>query len=319
MLLSTAIDNYVTDRVERAEIVDYTAQAIRWRLMVVRRCIGDTDVRALTPAHTRAYEAAIGWQRPASRKAHISTWRRFCRWLLEEDLIAQDPALRAGRVREPRHVPRALNPAQLSRLWASLPDARARLIVALMARLGLRCCEVANLRVEDFDSQATTLLIRGKFDNQRRLPVPPDVAELLGDHVAGRLAGAMFGTTGARLVSRQVVKWMKRAGIKAAARDGVSAHALRHTAAADLYGLTKDLRLVKGLLGHSNVATTDRYIGDSDLDTMRRALAGRGAVPAGGGEAHGRQRTSPGVKERYAAWSAVVTHGTGRGIPGPAA
>ena len=271
MVLSEAVEEYVGGRHGRGEIGAHTASVLRYRLMSVVRFVGDTD--RLEPAQVAAWQCHIAWQRPRSRKALYSTLSAFCRWMVAEGLAERDPTVGLGRVREPVALPRALSPAQLARLVAVLPDTRARAIVALQGRLGLRCAEVANLTVEDWDRATNTLLVNGKFDNQRRLPVPDDVARVLEQHLDGRASGPMIGYS-PHHISKQVSRWMTSAGVKSAPRDGFSAHALRHTAASDLYAMTRDVRLAQRLLGHANIATTDRYLRPGDLDELRRGLGG---------------------------------------------
>jgi len=263
---------YVTDRAERGEISARTATAHRNRLRRVVRHVGDCDCCDFGPAEVTSWQRAVGTQKPGSRKILYSTLRGFCRWMAQEGIVEVDPAARLlGRVRQPTAAPRALSGAQLARLVGVLPNPRARVVVALEARLGLRCMEVSGLDVTDWDRDTQTLFVQGKNDSQRKLPVPHDVAELLDAYVGERTSGPLIGCRPDG-ISKLVVGWMKLAGLKSAARDGISAHALRHTAASDLYQQTHDLKLAQKLLGHKNVQTTDRYLRPGDLDELRAAL-----------------------------------------------
>lgn len=271
MLLSDAVEAYVKDRSGRGEIGAYSACLFRSRLAAVVRAVGDVELECFTPAAVALYQRAVAAQRPNSRRSYFATLSRFCRWLVEEELIERDPTLRMVRVRLPASVPKALGPVQLARLASVLPDDRARAVVALQSRLGLRCGEVANLEVSDWDRAARTLVVKGKFDDERRLPVPLDVANVLETYLGGRTSGSLIGWT-AGWVSKQLSRWMDEAGLKSAPRDGISAHALRRTAASDLYAQTHDVRLAQRLLGHRNIATTDRYLRPGDMDELRAAL-----------------------------------------------
>jgi integrase len=64
---------------------------------------------------------------------------------------------------------------------------------------------------------------------------------------------------------------MAAAGLKTGPRDGVSAHALRHTAAAELLEECGNVRVVQEFLGHANVATTDRYLRKTPMAKMKAA------------------------------------------------
>jgi site-specific recombinase XerD len=269
--VETWVERYVDDRLARGEIGAKTARQLRWRLSTLTRLCPELEISELRREHIVAWERTIGWQRPASRRAYISTVRTFCRWAIDSDLLDVDPTARLGRVREPRRLPRALSDAQMARLRLVLPDRRARLIVALMGRLGLRCAEVAGLSVEDYDTVRGSVFIRGKGDNERLVAVPRDVAALLAAQVRGRTSGPVLDGTAATL-SRQVAGWMDAAGLKSGPYDGMSAHALRHTAASDAFDRCANVRTVQELLGHANIATTDRYLRRADLDAQRAAL-----------------------------------------------
>jgi site-specific recombinase XerD len=269
--MRSSVERYVSGRAARGEISANTARQLRWRLGTLVRSVGELDVAELRREHILAWAAVIGHQRPASRRAYLSTVKTFCRWALDEELLERDPTARLSAVREPRRAPRALSAAQMGRLTLVLPDQRARLIVALMGRLGLRCCEVANLCVEHYDTDLEALSVRGKRDDARMVAVPGDVAQSLRAHLRGRPAGKLVSGTAATL-SRQVTGWMDEAGLKVAPYDGMSAHALRHTAASDALERCGNVRTVQELLGHANLATTDRYLRRADLAAQRAAL-----------------------------------------------
>jgi integrase/recombinase XerC/integrase/recombinase XerD len=266
-----SVERYVSGRLARGEITAATARQLRWRLSTLVRTAPELPVAALRREHILAWEATIGWQRPASRRAYLSTVKVFCRWCIDEELLDVDPTARLARVRESRRVPRALNDAQMARLSLVLPDHRARAIVALMGRLGLRCGEVAALCVEDWDTAAGAVLIRGKGGHERLVAVPDDVERALRRHLRGRTSGPVVDGKAATL-SRQVAFWMDVAGLKSGPHDGMSAHALRHTAASNAFDRSKDVRVVQELLGHANLATTDRYLRRANLDQQRAAL-----------------------------------------------
>lgn len=269
MLVSDAVTRYVADRRHAGEIGARTARQLAWRLSALARACPGLEVAQLDHDRLRAWQHATGSAAPASRRAYLSTVRVFLAWCADEGLIGVDPTRRLGRVREPRRDPRALSAAQLARLRLALPDDRARLVVALMAVQGLRCVEVARLDAADLDAGRRTVTVRGKADHARTIPLADEVADQLDRWLAGRTAGPVVGLAPATL-STVVAAWMDAAGLKGRPYDGRSAHALRHTAASDLYDRTRDVKAVQRFLGHANVATTDRYLRVGD-DTVIRA------------------------------------------------
>jgi integrase/recombinase XerC len=271
MLLTDAVTAYVTDRRLRGEIGARTADQFRWRLGMLARTCPDLDIRDLGRDDLRAWQRQVGAQRPASRRAYLSTVRVFVAWCQDEGYLDSDPTRGLGRVPEPGRKPRALSAGQYARLLLVLPSDEARLIVALMARQGLRCVEVARLRAEDYDPGRRNVTVCGKGSYERTIAVADDVADLLDAWLDGRTAGLVLGRT-AHWLSHKVSRWMAAAGLKTGAYDGRSAHALRHTAASNLYEATRDGRAVQDFLGHANLATTDRYLRRGSSDVIRAGL-----------------------------------------------
>jgi integrase/recombinase XerC len=152
-----------------------------------------------------------------------------------------------------------------------LPDERARLIVLLMRQCGLRCVEVARLAGVDYDPGAAEIRVVGKGDTARELPVLDDLAVLLDRAAAAAGPGPLVGLT-AGAISRLVSAWMDAAGLKARARDGMSAHALRHTAASNLLDGCGNVRTVQQFLGHVSLATTERYLRRASKTEIRAAM-----------------------------------------------
>lgn len=207
----------------------------------------------------------------------------FLDWLVDRGVLDTNPALNFT-VKQPRSVPRALPPRRVAELMLQLPDNRARAIVQLQVGLGLRCVEVSRLSMADYDPIARTVLVKGKGSHERMLPVTEAVARALDAYLAehGRTAGPLIRSyvrpwagIDARTISGMVRRWMRDAGVKGRAWDGISAHALRHSAASDVLEKCADVTIVQAMLGHSNAATTSRYLRRAQLGRLREAMEGR--------------------------------------------
>jgi site-specific recombinase XerD len=168
-------------------------------------------------------------------------------------------------------LPRPLESDQLRRLLGSFDRGtsvgrRDFAIVLLMARLGLRCGEVAGLALEDIDWRAGELLVYGKGHHDDRLPLPVDVgaavaAYLRRDRPPGAPVRAVFITAlapyramGSGAVSRVVSRAADRAGLGL-----VSAHRLRHTAATEMLRAGASLPAVAQMLRHRSLLSTAIY------------------------------------------------------------
>lgn len=233
----------------------------------------------------RRWLETIGHLSPGSRRSHVSTVRTFLRWVAEEGHVAPKVVELLPKVRQPRRVPRALSAEQTRLLLDAVVDERLLLIVSLMLWTGVRCAEVAALKIEDIDERAGTLLIRGKGGHERVLPIPTELTRVLTDWLDGhpRTPGPLLpgrdGPLRASTLSAMVAEAMARSGVKVRARDGRGAHALRHTCASDVLDRGAPITLVQQMLGHSDIGTTALYLRRARLEDLRAAMNGRTYEP----------------------------------------
>jgi len=139
-------------------------------------------------------------------------------------------------------------------------------ILTLLARLGLRRGEVANLCLDDIDWRTGELVVRGKPRRSERLPLPDDVGQAIVAYLRdGRPHSAMgralfvslrapHRALGPLGVSELVVAAARRAGLR-----HIHAHQLRHTAASEMLGAGSSLVEVGQVLRHRGAASTAIY------------------------------------------------------------
>jgi integrase/recombinase XerD len=266
------------------EITPRTARILEYRLAGLLESSGELSFHALDRTAVRAWGRRIGQLSPATRRLYRSTLVCLCRWALEEGMLREDPSAHLPKVREPGRVPRARPASDVARVLGVATNARDRLVVLLMVQMGLRCCEVARAELADYDPAAATLLVRGKGGEERVLPVPSpaiDAIDAYRDQI-GRFAGPLVCTLhsgrwalSSAAVARIVTKLLYASRVKTAPGDGITAHALRHTAASDVLDRCGNVRIVQGMLGHASLATTQIYLRRASLDQLREAMGGR--------------------------------------------
>lgn len=277
-------DRWLSERYRSREIGKKSLRVLQARFRDLEAIHGDRPISELDRETLRRWSRQIGHLSAASRRAYLSTVGGFCRWAVTEGLLEVDPTETLPRIKEPRRIPRARSESDVALILAAAPDARARLMVLLMVEMGLRCIEVARLEVDDYDRHSQTMLIHGKLDNERMLPVPAQVAEavdvyresvgwLAGPLICSELSPRQPITT--HYVSQMVTTLMYRSGVKKMPRDGVGAHSLRHTAASDVLDRCNNVRTVQQMLGHSSLATTQVYLRRASLGQLREAMEGR--------------------------------------------
>lgn len=284
------VDIHITGRVRRHEITGLTARNARTALYGFAATYGNRPVHRLSRSDIERYMESIGHLSAATRRGRFVTVRLFCRWLVLRGDIRKDPTIGMRAPKEPRRKPRALPGSNVAMLLSACPDERARLIVLLMVQAGLRCCEVSRLQIGDIDRSRRIARIVGKGSHERDVYLPAELEEALVAYLAkfpassGPLVRSYRRSSHALeadTISGMVAAWMWKAGIKYAPRDGVSAHAGRHTCATDMLLGGAHVRDVQYALGHQNLHTTERYI-PAEVRGIADAMEGRRYAAAAG-------------------------------------
>ena len=237
----------------------------------------------LTPADFRAWLArrARDGRAKSSTARALSTIRGFFHFLDREDL-AHNAAIGAVRSpRLPRRVPRALTKQQaddvveLADAFAEEPWIAARdvAIVLLMYGAGMRIGEVLGLSLGDARGGRDVLIVLGKGNKQRMVPLLPVVRRAIDQYLdtrpfAGDNTQPLFvGVRGKRLQPGIVQKRFRNLRTALGLPDTATPHAMRHSFATHLLGGGADLRTIQELLGHASLSTTQRYT-DVDAESL---------------------------------------------------
>lgn len=135
-----------------------------------------------------------------------------------------------------------------------------RMILILGAFLGLRVSEQTGLRVEHVNLDAREVFVRGKGGVERLVPIPLRMLEELRSWITFRKRGYLLvSRRGRRVATSTVNSRLRRLAKLAGLHRHIHSHALRHTFGTKIYSLTKDLLVVRDLLGHASVSTTQVY------------------------------------------------------------
>jgi integrase/recombinase XerD len=223
----------------------------------------------------RRYLDALSGRRlsPRSVARHLTTLRNFCRYLLREGLIADDPTALLKSPKQWQTLPKYLTGQQVGGLLEA-PDtskttgARDQAMIELLYACGLRVSELCALKLSDLNLDLGYLQVTGKGNKQRLVPIGSKAQSALQEYLeSSRLAilknkasGALFVTArGGPLTRQGFWKLLKLHGLQAGVRAKLSPHVLRHSFATHLLEGGADLRSVQTLLGHADIATTQIY------------------------------------------------------------
>ena len=204
----------------------------------------------------------------------ISGIRMFFKYLLVEDAIQENPADLLDVPRTTRKLPDVLSNAEVDRMLAtfdnSKPDeARNTVIIEVLYGCGLRVSELVGLTLSQLYLNEECLLITGKGNKQRWVPINSRAIKLLENYISlirtqipikpGNENYVFLNHRGTKLSRVYVFMIIKKAVESAGIRKTVSPHSLRHSFATELVQNGADLRAVQEMLGHSSITTTEIY------------------------------------------------------------
>jgi site-specific recombinase XerD len=268
---------YIRERITAGELAPVTVPGVRTHLMNFAAFVGDVPPSRLRAEHVERWLAHRPIARSTARQ-RFSQIRTFAKWMVRRGYLKADPTDTLRPPRQPRAVPRAYRFEVVRRLLEVCPDARARLIVLLEVQEGLRAVEISRLQVGDVDFNDQMMLVRGKGNRERVLPISQESWAALVDYLLEHPAGAGplirnfdHPTRGLcpPYIAHMVAGWLRLAGVSG------GGHGLRHTAATDLLRRGADVRDIQQILGHACLSSTAIYLPFSDVKRLRKVMEGR--------------------------------------------
>ena len=218
----------------------------------------------------------------------LSALRHLYRYLLLDKRIEHDPTLNIESPRQWKVLPKSLAKDEIEATLAAPASApktdrqdaaalalRDRAMLELLYAGALRVSEVVTATLDDLKVDAGYMLVRGKGDKERIVPLGKPAQEALTKYLAqarpsllrsGKRAEAtellrspfLFVTSGGRKLTRQRV-WQLVGQASASSGRHASPHMLRHSCATHMVENGADLRTVQTILGHADISTTQVY------------------------------------------------------------
>lgn len=250
------------------------------------RPAGELAAEDVDPLAVRSFLAALhrdGVGRKSQGRA-LSAVRSLFRFACREGVLPANPAAGVPTPKAPKQLPRHLRPGEIENLLDAPGDPegdedrdpalvlRDKAILETLYATGLRVSELVSLDWPDLDLSGRVLRAMGKGGKERMVPFGRPAASALKawmgawDSVRQRDSEAapedepvFLHHRGGRLSDRSVRRVLDRYVERAAVASGVHPHTLRHTFATHMLEGKADLRTIQELLGHSSLATTQRY------------------------------------------------------------
>jgi integrase/recombinase XerD len=207
----------------------------------------------------------------------LSAIRHLYRHLLLDGKIDKDPTLNIDLPKQWKVLPKALSRDEVGALLAETPprnetargqalSLRDHAMLELLYAAGVRVSEVADARLEDLKLEMGYILVRGKGDKERMVPLGVPAQQALQRYLkSGREVIAkkttspllFLGTGGRRLTRQRVWQLVGKASVPSGRH--ASPHMLRHSCATHMVENGADLRTVQTILGHADISTTQIY------------------------------------------------------------
>lgn len=252
-----------TDTLKAAGLSAQTIKSRRYKMVHLATLLMPSGPKDVTTEQIVQVFARQQWK-PETRKAYRNTISSFFRWLHKSGRRSDDPSLDVPRVKKPHAHPRPC-PDRYIAAAMEMATTSERLMIRLGAECGLRRGEIARVHSDDVvaDSAGRSLIVRGKGDKQRIVPLPDDLAGIIMDAHGYLFPGRFGGHVEESYVGDHISHLLP---------DGYGAHTLRHRFATVTYATTHDLFVVAELLGHESVETTEHYVAMPD-GRLRAATA----------------------------------------------
>ena len=220
----------------------------------------------------------------------LSTLRTFYRYLMREGIAKDNPVVDVRAPKSGKRLPKALDADQVTQLLDAGTDKgdplslRDQAIMELFYACGLRLAELLSLNLDSIDMSAAQLLVTGKGNKTRQLPMGKPAVTALQRWLKARTLfvkdsgekAVFLSKNGKRLSPSSVQQRLKRHALERGLDDHLHPHKLRHSFATHLLESSGDLRAVQELLGHADLATTQVY---THLDFQHLAQVYDGAHP----------------------------------------
>lgn len=208
-----------------------------------------------------------------SQARTLSSLRSFCRWLVLEGVLKDNPCDKVDIPKTGRYLPDVLSEDEVtdiiesvgSRTWREVRD---RAILEVLYSCGLRVSELLDLRISGIYQDEMFIRVIGKGNKERLVPICKMAYDAIYAYLQVRPSPAdsrhddiLFLNRFYRPLSRiSVFKMVQNQALVAGVRKKISPHTFRHSFATHLIEHGADLRVVQEMLGHEDISTTEIYL-----------------------------------------------------------
>lgn len=252
------------------------------------------DISSLKPIYIRSYLACLSEHEFARRTIarKISALRSFCRYLLREGKATVNPFVKVKTPKLTKKLPVFLDNVEIEELLLLPKDddlgRRDAALLEVLYGTGCRVSELVSLSIVDIDFANRYVLLLGKGNKERIVPIGKKAIEVLIGYIENARKkiiarykvnehGKLFvNSRGGQLTDRSVRRVVDKYINLIATHKKISPHSIRHTFATHLLNNGADLRSVQEMLGHTSLSTTQIY---THVSTERMSQVYKNAHP----------------------------------------
>lgn len=273
MSASISVQQFIQFLKSEKSLSPHTVSAYQRDLTNLSNFYADKDLTDLTENQLEDYMAdALRDLSPRTVARHISAIKQFYSFLRREKIIEANPAELVEAPKWQRGLPKVLTQEEINRLFdvayldQSIKGIRLCVMLEILYASGLRVSELITLKkscVNNYN-QYPVLLIKGKGDKERLVPLHEKAYQQIKAYLpyVPKTTEYLFVARGNKPMTRmRVFQLIKALAIKAGIDPTkISPHIIRHAFATHMLKNGADLMLLKEILGHAHLSTSEIYL-----------------------------------------------------------
>ena len=263
---------YICHLANERRLSPLTCESYSHDISTLLKLAAETPFNQLQIHHVRRFVARLHSKGLSGRSLArmLSAWRGFYNYLARDHGYKHNPCAGLRAPKYPKTLPHILSPDEAAKLLEfpakDLMAVRDKAMFELFYSSGLRLTELVNLKPEDLNFSDGTVLILGKGDKTRIVPIGSQAIRALREWIKLRETllkpgeKALFlSRNGKGISSRSVSQRLKIRALQQGINFNVHPHVLRHSFASHLLQSSENLRAVQEMLGHASISTTQTY------------------------------------------------------------
>lgn len=270
------IDDFINYLTLERKLSNNTIESYSFDLMKFNDYFKNSNIKRINEDDITSYLEYLNKEEKLSERSierHLTTIRSFYKYLIKNDFIKIDITKNIDNLKLGKYLPNTLSLEEIDKLMdisLNTPfDFRTKAMLELMYGSGLRISELVKLKLSDIDLYNNTILIHGKGNKERIVPLGEYAKEYLEKYLDVRYQllkkkngnyEELFLNNHGKPITRNGFNFLlnnilKEKGIN----KEITPHTLRHSFATHMLDNGADLRTIQELLGHSDIVTTRIY------------------------------------------------------------